>query len=95
MPQGLYVNAGFTADQLRALIASAQTELQAIMARGQSYGIAGRSRSSASISELNTTISEAGYALGLITGTTSTRSIANFNRSINRGNPPNSGIGYY
>jgi hypothetical protein len=94
MAKGIYVNAGFTAVQLQAMISSAQAELAAIMSRGQSYSIAGRFRTSTDIANINNIIEEAGYALALLNGSTSRQSVANFNRAIGRGNPP-SANGFY
>ncbi len=85
MIQGKLV--GLSADQLQTIIASAQQCIVANTIRGVSYSIAGRSFSFPSLDEAQSLLSEANYALGLLTGQRSNNVRANFNVALGRGTP--------
>lgn len=76
---------GQTTAELTAIRDAMQTGIVAAMSRGSSYTIAGRSFTFPGISEASAMIGEANYALGLLNGTRSRNSRANFNDGMGRG----------
>ena len=76
---------GVSADTLTRIISTAEEAIIAILTRGGSYTIAGRSFTFSTLGELKSLVAEANYALGLLNGTRSEVVRANFNSSTGRG----------
>jgi len=75
---------GLDASDLEEIRDACKAAIVAGAVRGISYTIAGRSFGFASMSEVQNTLQEAVYALGLLTGARSDVVRSNFNRGYNR-----------
>tara|TARA_R110000764_G_scaffold194994_1_gene280235 strand:- start:618 stop:878 length:261 start_codon:yes stop_codon:yes gene_type:complete len=76
---------GLSLTGLVALRDALEAGIIAGVVRGTSYTIAGRSFSFPTLESMVSTIHEANYAIGLLSGTTSMNVRANFNPAIGRG----------
>lgn len=76
---------GLDSTDLQNIINAAKQCLVANAVRGISYGIAGRNFSFPSLTEASQLLSEANYAMGLLTGQRSMNVRANFNTALGRG----------
>lgn len=74
-------------DVLQTLVTQTAAAIVAVLVRGKSYTIAGRSYTFSELSELQDLSNEASYALGLLTGARSNNVRANFNPALGRGGP--------
>lgn len=82
--KGIFV--GQTSAEITAIRDALQAGIIASMSRGTSYTIAGRSFTFPGLTEAGNMIQEANYALGLLTGSRSRVSRANFNDGMGKGN---------
>lgn len=82
---------GLDSTDLQNIINAAKQCLVANAVRGISYSIAGRNFSFPSLTEAAQLLSEANYALGILTGQRSMNVRANFNEALGRG----TGGGWY
>lgn len=84
-PQGTLV--GLSLAELNQIKAAALQCIVAASVRGISYSIAGRQFSFPSLESASALLSEANYAIGLLSGQRSMNVRANFNYAIGRGTP--------
>ena len=75
---------GWSVAELTTFREALITSATALLVRGSSYSIAGRSFSFATLTEIKDTIAAIGYSLGKLTGTRSDHVRANFNPSVGR-----------
>lgn len=85
LPQGTLI--GLDADELTTIRNAAKSAILAATVRGVSYSIANRTFTFPSLESAQSLLSEANYALGLLTGQRSRFVMANFNPSVGRSNP--------